>query len=94
MPSHYPHHPPPLRTEKSQGELASAIRRCEIYSRVLLAGEGGEGGVICETVAFVNGSSDQLQNKTKIANTILLLCYLNKICLSLTGGLWQASAHL
>ncbi len=31
---------------------------------------------------------------TKIANTVLLLCYLNKICLSLTGGLWQALANL
>jgi hypothetical protein len=28
--------------------------------------------------------------KTKIANTILFLCYLDKICLSLTGGFWQA----
>ncbi len=32
--------------------------------------------------------------KTKIAYTILLLCYFYKICLSLTGGLWQASANL
>ncbi len=29
-----------------------------------------------------------------IANTILLLCYLDKICLSPSGGLWQASANL
>ncbi len=28
--------------------------------------------------------------KTKIANTILLLCYLDKMCLSPSGGLWQA----
>ncbi len=32
--------------------------------------------------------------KTKIANTILLLCYLDKICLILTGGLWPALANL
>ena len=34
------------------------------------------------------------QLKTKIANTILLLCYFDKICLTLTGGFWQASANL
>ncbi len=39
-------------------EPASAIRRCDFYSRDLLAGEGG---VICETVPFANGSSDRLQ---------------------------------
>ncbi len=50
--------------------------------------------MICETVPFVNGSSDQLKLKTKIANTILLISYFDKICLSLTGGLWQASANL
>jgi hypothetical protein len=31
--------------------------------------------------------------KTKIANTILLLYYLDKIFLSLTGWYWQASAN-
>jgi hypothetical protein len=43
------------------GEPASATRRCDFYSQDLLAGEGGEGGVICKTVPFDNGSSDQLQ---------------------------------
>jgi hypothetical protein len=44
----------------TRGEPASAIRRCDFYSRDLLAGEGGEGegGAICETVLFFNGSSD------------------------------------
>jgi hypothetical protein len=37
---------------------ASAIRRYDIYSRDSLAGGGGEGGVICETMPFVNESSD------------------------------------
>jgi hypothetical protein len=32
--------------------------------------------------------------KTKVANTILLLRYLDKICLIFTGGFWQASANL
>ncbi len=38
---------------------------CEIYSRESLAREWGEGGVICETVPFVNGSSDQLQTQNQ-----------------------------
>jgi hypothetical protein len=42
---------------------ASAIRKCKIYSRESLA--GGEGGVICETLLFVNGSSDRLQTQNK-----------------------------
>ncbi len=32
--------------------------------------------------------------KTKIPNTILLFCYLDKIRLTLTGGFWQALANL
>ncbi len=63
-PEGYPHHPPPLReqlshilhVESRQVRSASATSTREI----LLRG-GGEGGVICETVPFVNGSSDQLQ---------------------------------
>jgi hypothetical protein len=35
---------------------------CEIYSPESLAGEGG---VICETVPFINGSSDQLQTQNQ-----------------------------
>jgi len=44
--------------------------KCELHVRDLLAGitrggGGGEGGVICETVPFVNGSSDQLQTQNQ-----------------------------
>jgi len=38
----------------------SASWMCEIYTRESLGG-GGEGGVICETLPFVNGTSDRLQ---------------------------------
>ncbi len=54
----------------------------------------GEGGVICETVPFDNGSSDRLQIQHEIDNSILLLCYLDKICLIPTGDLRQALADL
>ncbi len=43
---------------------ASANRKCEIYSRESLAGGGG-GGVICETMPFINGSSDRLQTQNQ-----------------------------
>jgi hypothetical protein len=39
----------------------SANFMCEIYSPESLEGRRGEGAVICETVPFVNGSSDRLQ---------------------------------
>jgi hypothetical protein len=39
-----------------QVRIASARFTCENHSR-----EGGEGGVICETVPFDNGSSDRPQ---------------------------------
>jgi len=46
------------------------MAKCELHVRDLLAGitrggGGGEGGVICETVPFVNGSLDQLQIQNK-----------------------------
>ncbi len=40
---------------------ASANCKSEIYSRESLAEGGGEDGVICETVPFVNRSLDRLQ---------------------------------
>ncbi len=44
---------------------ASANRKCEIYLRESLAVGEGEGGVICETMPFDNGSSDQLQTQNQ-----------------------------
>ncbi len=64
-PEGYPRHPPPsarhYRTFYTWW-TTSAICKCEIYSRDLLAGEG-EGGVICETMPFVKGSSYRLQTE-------------------------------
>ena len=68
----------------------SASWMCEIYSRESLAGGGGGGrGDLRNSAIRIN-----CKLKTKIANTILLLCYLDKIRLSLTGGFWQALALL
>ncbi len=44
---------------------ASANRKCEIYSRESLAEGGGGRGAICETVPFVNGSSDRLRTQNQ-----------------------------
>jgi hypothetical protein len=70
--------------------FAGATFTREIHSR-----EGrGEGGVICETMPFDDGSWDRQQFNTKIDNSFLLLCYLDKICQIPTGDLLQALADL
>ncbi len=90
--------PPPLRklpphifhVVDGKVRFAGATFTRGIHSR-----EGrGEGGVICKTMTFDNGSSDRVQINTKIDNSILLLCYLDKICLIPTGDLWQALEDL
>jgi hypothetical protein len=69
-PEGYPRHP--LHPSASRYRTfstcwtASAVHECDFYSRESLAGGGGgEGGVICETVPFNNGSLDQLQTQDK-----------------------------
>jgi hypothetical protein len=70
-PEDYPRHPPPPTSPQAvtahfprvgrQVRTASAIFTCENHSQ-----EGrGEGGVICKTVPFENGSSDQLQTQNQ-----------------------------
>jgi hypothetical protein len=71
---------------------ASANRKCEIYSPESLA--GGRAGWFAKRCHSLTDHQIDCKLKTKIANTILLLCYFDKICLLLTGGLWQASANL
>ncbi len=67
---------------------------CEIYSQESLAGEGGRAGSFVKRCHSLMGHQINCKLKTKIANTILLLRYLDKICLILTSGFWQASANL
>ncbi len=43
--------------------------------------------MICKRCHSLTDHRIDCKLKTKIANTILLLCYLDKICLILTGGL-------
>jgi hypothetical protein len=85
---------PPRReiTHLTHGECASAMGKRNFYSRDWLMENGGGGNT-----KWCHSLTDHRVNcklKTKIANTILLLCYLNKMCLSPSGGLWQASALL
>jgi hypothetical protein len=88
--------PPPTSPRReiahlTHGERASAMGKRDFYSRDLLAGEGGENTKRCHSLTDYRINC---KLKTKIANTILLLCYIDKMCLSPSGGLWQASAHL
>ncbi len=76
---------------------ASENRKCEIYLRESLAGGGRRAGWFakrCHSITDHQIHQINCKLKTKKANTILLLCYLYKICLILTGGLWQALANL
>ncbi len=57
-------------------------------------GRGEEGGVICEMVPFDNGSSDRLQTQNQESQHYSAPLLFYKICLILTGGLWQALANL
>ncbi len=75
---------------ESNVPFAGAVFTCRIHSR----DERGEGGVICEMMPFDNGSSDWLKYNMKIDNSILLLCYLDKICLTPTGNFWRALVSL
>ena len=72
-----------------QVRTASARFTCENHSQ-----EGGRAGWFAKRCHSITDHRINCKLKTKIASTILLLCYLNKICLTLTGGLWQASANL
>jgi hypothetical protein len=73
-----------------QVRTARARFTCENHSR-----EGGESaGWFVKRCHSITDHRIDCKLKTKIANTILLLCYLGKICLILTGGLWKALANL
>ena len=72
-----------------QVRTASARFTCENHSR-----EGGRAGWFAKRCHSITDYQIDCKLKTKIANTILLLFYLDKICLILSGGLWQASANL
>ncbi len=94
----YPCHPPPS-AQRNRTFNTWRVCKCDGQMRFLLAGftcgGGGRGGG--KNVKRCHSLTNHRINcklKTKIANTILLLCYLNKMCLSPSGGLWQASAHL
>ncbi len=85
--------PPPTPPRReiahlTRGECASAMRGRDFYSRNLLAEGGGGNAKRCHS------STDHrisCKLKPKIANTILLLCYLDKMCQSPSGGHWQAT---
>ncbi len=67
--------------------------KCNAGMRFLLAEFTG-GGKNAKQCHLLTDQRINCKLKTKIANTILLLCYLDKMCLSPSGGLWQASTFL
>ncbi len=75
-PEGYPRHPPHLSTS-----------RYRTFSTCWTASANRKCEIYSRESLAEEGGECKL--KTKIANTILLLCYFDKICLILTDGLWK-----
>ena len=88
--------PPPTPPQRKRIFNTWKMWECDGQTQFPLAGLGrGElGGGRAKRCYSLMGQRINCKLKTKIANTILLLCYLDKMCLSPSGGLWQASALL
>jgi hypothetical protein len=83
-----------LRADFPRGEAKSAKKNRSGNSPWQLATLRGEGGVICGLISFANGSIVLRQFNMKVDSDVLLLSYLDKICLTLTGDLRRALASL
>ncbi len=84
--------PPPTSQRAVTAHFPGVGRQVrDLHARITRGREGRARwfAKLCHSI-----TDHQSKLKTKIANTILLLCSLYKICLILTGGLWQASAKL
>ncbi len=68
---------------------------CELQAprQLAMATWRGEGGVICGLIPFDTGYQICTKFNMKMDNDVLLLCYFDKICLTLTGNLWRASLY-
>jgi hypothetical protein len=89
--------PPPLR-EPLPVDFPCVGQQVRTASARFIAritrGRGGRAGWFAKRCHSIKDHLIDCKLKTKIANSILLLCYFDKICLILTGGLWQALANL
>ncbi len=83
-----------LRADFPRGEAKCARKRRRGNSPWRLATWRGEGGVICGLISFNNGSSVLHPIQHEGGSDVLLLSYLDKICLTLTGDLRRALASL
>ncbi len=84
LPEGYPRHPPHLSASHyrtfSTCWTASADRKCDFYLwESLSVGGGGRAGWFAKRCLSITDHRIDCQLKTKIANSILLLCYLNNI---------------
>jgi hypothetical protein len=90
--------PPHLSASRYRTFYTCWMEKCEWDVRDLLAGiTRGGGGRVGWFAKWCHSLTDNQINcklKTKIAKTILLLRYLDKICLILTGGFWQVKKEV
>ncbi len=69
---------------------AGALFTRQIYSR----DGGGRAGWSADLYHSITDHRIELKFNMKMDNGVLLLCYLDKICLTLTGDFWRALASL
>ncbi len=96
-PEGYPRHPPHLSASCHRTFSTWWTAKCGSRVRLLLAEftrgrGGGRAGWSAKRCHSIMDHRIDCKFNTKIANSILLLCYLDKICLIPTGDLWQALA--
>jgi hypothetical protein len=93
LPTPSPTSPRAVTTHFTRVGQQSASWMCEIYSRESLEG-GGEGRVICGTVPFINGLSDQLQTQNQDSQYYYAPSLFRQDLSNSYWWLWQASANL
>jgi hypothetical protein len=75
------------------GEKCASCRR-RFHSQIYSWDGGGRAGWSANQRHSITDHRIGLQFNMKMDNGVLLLCYLDKICLTLTGDFWRALASL
>ena len=96
-PSRHPRHPPHLFASCVGGFSTWWTAMCRLQARFSLAEftremRGGRAGWSVKQCHSITDHRIDCKFNMKIANSILLLCYLDRICLTLTGDLRRALA--
>ena len=96
-PSRHPRHPPHLFASCDGGFSTWWTAMCRFQAPFSLAEftremRGGRAGWSAKRCHSLTDHRIDCKFNMKIDNSILLLCYFDKICLTLTGNFWRALA--